>query len=97
MNDFGLHKYVLGEIVGVIKAHKVSKAKIFGSRAKGNFQRYSDIDIAIFADCDQDLSGKIASELEDLDIIYKVDVVHYEKLSNAEIKEHIDRVGVDIL
>jgi len=97
MNKFGLPDYVLEKIVDILKKHGVKRAKIFGSRGKGNFKRYSDIDIAIFSDSDKDLSGKIKSELEDLYIIYNVDVLHYEKTVNTEIKEHIDRVGVDIL
>lgn len=97
-NRFGLPDFVLQEIIATIKKYpQVTQAKIFGSRAKGNYKRYSDIDIAIYADTTKSLSSHIKYDLEELYIIYFVDVLHYEHTSNQAIKEHIDRVGVNIL
>jgi predicted nucleotidyltransferase len=96
-NNFGLPDDVYGLIVDALRRYpEINDVKIFGSRAMGNHKRYSDIDIAIYADTDADLSQNIKEELEDLDVIYFFDVLHYEKIASAEVKAHIDRVGISI-
>jgi len=98
INNFGIPEDVFSEILMVLRGQpKIECAKIFGSRAKGNYKRYSDIDIAIFANTDGDLSQNVKDALEDLDTIYNFDVLHYDKISNVEIKAHINRVGIEIL
>ena len=97
MNNFGLPERVLADIISVLRKYpEINCAKIFGSRAKGNFKRYSDIDIAIFADKNEQskLQANVEHDLDDLDAIYNFDVVHYEELENADIRSHIDRVGI---
>ena len=95
MNKFGIYDKELDMIISVLNKYpQIERAKIFGSRAKGNFKRYSDVDIAVFGDSAHDLSRDISYDLDDLYIIYKCDVLHYEKTYSTEIKEHIDRVGV---
>lgn len=97
-NAFGIPDDILQEIIDTIKKYPdITAAKIFGSRAKGNYQRYSDIDIAIFADTPDSLASTVWGDLDEIYMIYEVDVLHYEHTSNALIKEHIDRVGIRIL
>ncbi|MEK6788704.1 MAG: nucleotidyltransferase domain-containing protein [Pseudomonadota bacterium] len=69
-------------------------AKLYGSRAKGNFKRGSDIDLAFSspADC----AATLLAELDALPLPYLFDVTHYESLQHHELKAHIDRVGVAI-
>ena len=100
MNEFGLPDYVMEQIIEVLRRYPAVKtAKIFGSRAKGNYKRYSDIDIAIFTGEDSDwlLSASVKDALEDLYVIYKFDVVRYGKTLDPDMREHIDRVGIEIL
>ncbi|MDR2183708.1 MAG: nucleotidyltransferase domain-containing protein [Clostridiales bacterium] len=53
LNKFGLPDYVMDEIIKTLrKFPEIKSAKIFGSRAKGNHDRYSDVDIAVFAEGD---------------------------------------------
>ena len=97
LNRFGLPDEVFDEILDVLRKYpQIDRAVIFGSRAKGNHKRYSDIDIAVFSDIDSSFVNDISSDLDELDIIYYTDVIHYEKVSNHEIKAHIDRVGIEI-
>lgn len=96
MNSFGLPPNVLDSIKKALTDHPdIKTSKIFGSRAKGTQKRYSDVDIAIFAGTNINIAH-IKEDLEELDVIYKFDVVHYETLANAELKEHIDRVGITL-
>ena len=57
----------------------VTEAFIFGSYATGDYNDYSDIDVAI--DCDIDDYLDIIDRLEDIDTIRRFDV-HNIKLSN---------------
>ena len=45
---------------------------LFGSRALGNAKKYSDIDCRFFTD---EIKVKIASEFENSDLPYEVDIV----------------------
>jgi len=98
MNKFGLPDSVLQEIISELKKYpEITQVKVFGSRAKGNFKRYSDIDLALFANSKIDIAMDIKDALEELDIIYRFDVLHYEFLKSEALKQHIDRVGIPIL
>ncbi len=94
MNSLGLSDEQLTLIQNTIaQCPRVTKAVVFGSRAKGNFKKYSDVDIALFGDLEPRDSSHIELELEELPIIYKFDVLWYNELKNEQLKEHIDRIG----
>ncbi|MEJ5310473.1 MAG: nucleotidyltransferase domain-containing protein [Anaerolineae bacterium] len=74
---------------------EVEVALIFGSRAKGNYTRGSDVDLAIRGERITPTTISRLSFLlnEEYPLPYFFDVVHYETLSNSDLIEHIDRVG----
>lgn len=76
---------------------RIDKAVVYGSRAKGNYKPGSDIDLCLYVK-NIDLSGqyKIETALDDLFLPYKFDVTIYEKITNMELKNHIDRIGKQI-
>ncbi len=88
---------LLGQIRTIL-AHcrAVEHASIFGSRAKGTASATSDIDIAVFGDLTHLDSQHIASELEDLPQPLRFDVIAYDRIRMPELREHIDRVGIEI-
>ena len=98
MNDLkhGLPAQTVEQIRSLLASHPhVEKAILYGSRAKGNFKNGSDIDLSFLGkDLVLEDLMKIAGELDELPIPYKVDVSLFEQLNNAELKEHIERVGV---
>ena len=97
LNEYGIPDYVLQEILQTISNYEsITCAQIFGSRAKGNYKRYSDIDIAIFANTEKSLASDLKFDLEEIYMIYEVDVLHFEHTSNEEIKQHINRTGKTI-
>mgnify|MGYP001239243225 CR=1 FL=1 len=74
---------------------RVEEVILFGSRAKGNYKKGSDIDLAIKGD---GTSARLALTIqsyinEELPVPYMVDVLDYHSLQHLELKEHIDRVG----
>lgn len=93
---FGLSDIVISDICNVFKRHSnIDKVMIFGSRAKGNYSEGSDIDLALIG---ENISFNqlmdINIQIEDLGLLYKVDVIDYTKNSATPIGEHIDRVGL---
>jgi predicted nucleotidyltransferase len=92
---FGLSDSVIGELQDVFRRHKnISKVLIFGSRAKGNYREGSDIDlVAIGNNLDYNQIIKILTEIDDLELLYSVDLLDYSKIIGTPIGDHINRVG----
>ncbi len=93
---FGLTKRDWNTIINIIKKYPIiSKINLFGSRAKGNFKKGSDIDLALM---DENLEPKMVDKLkidfEESSLPYNVDLVDYHHLESKELKDHIDRVGI---
>jgi predicted nucleotidyltransferase len=94
----GLKEHQLDIIIKILKFYpEVERARVFGSRAKGNYKPYSDIDIAIFGpEVTPMLAIDMKHHIEDATSFpYFVDFVDYAHLSNPDMKEHIDRVGIE--
>lgn len=92
---YGLRVEIIDKIVQTIKKNlKIQKIILFGSRAKGAYKKGSDIDISIVS---EDLSLKELNQLkvmlDDLMLPYKIDLLDYGRISNNDLKEHINRVG----
>ncbi len=85
-------KYLNIIIKELQKNSRIEKAKIFGSRSKGNYKATSDIDIVIYGKnlktFDEDELRYILNEESDL--IYFVDIVNYETLENHKLIANID-------
>lgn len=86
---------VLRSIFG--RFSSVQKAVVFGSRATGNARRTSDLDLAISApEVTQEEWANIQEALEQAPIIYELDLVRPDLLTNTRLKERIISEGVDI-
>lgn len=97
--NLGLKKSDLDYIINTIrKFPEINKAVIFGSRAKGNYKKGSDIDIAIFGEkVTFDIVSGLHSKLEDEGPLpYFIDIIDYIHLNHEKLREHIDRVGIII-
>jgi len=69
--------------------HNIDKVDIFGSRARGDNTPKSDIDICIYSSSiSSEEFSKLRAELNELPILYKIDIVHFEN-SNNELKANI--------
>lgn len=79
------------------KYQQVEEVLIYGSRALGNFKTASDIDLTLKGkDIDLSLQTKIEFDLDDLMLPYKFDISIYDKITNPEFLDHINRVGKEI-
>ena len=75
------------------KFPEIEEVKIYGSRAKGNYRKASDVDFAIYGNISFRLLSQISSEIDELTTPYKYDVTNYKTIENADLKDHIDRTG----
>jgi predicted nucleotidyltransferase len=63
---------------------------VFGSRAKGNARKLSDLDLCIKQEIDKSTLRKFKDSLEESNLPFKVDVVVWDELSDA-FKSHIEK------
>ena len=75
---------------------ELKEVRLFGSRATGKAKAYSDIDLATRGIVDDSRLGRLALDLEDLDIPQTCDLKAYESIKSALLKRHIDTVGMII-
>lgn len=95
-NKFGLLDRDLDNIISTISEYKeVGSAVIFGSRAKGNYKKGSDIDLSLKGlELTPEIIKDISVQLNEyLPIPYFVDVIDYTHLEKEELKKHIDHFG----
>lgn len=92
---YGLSDAVITDICGVFRHFpNIDRVLIFGSRAKGVYSEGSDIDLAVIGEgLTFNQLMDINIRIEDLGLLYKVDVVDYSKNAGTPIGQHIDRVG----
>lgn len=96
MPEFGLPDKTVATIRRILAEFPaVTKAVIYGSRAKGNYKPGSDIDLTLFGDgLDLRILGQIATRLDESPIPYQVDLSIFDRLDHAGLREHIERIGM---
>lgn len=76
---------------------EIDKVVLYGSRAKGTYKAGSDIDLTVVLQSDVpatlSLLFAIQEAVEDLDLIYNIDLSLMADIQNPDLIEHINRVG----
>lgn len=92
---YGLKEETIEKISSVLSGFpEVEKAILYGSRAKDNFKRGSDIDLALIGSgLTLNILLRIENQLDDLLLPYHIDLSIFDSISNPDLKEHIQRVG----
>ena len=96
---YGLQDETMHKIRAVFsKFPEVTKAVLYGSRAKGSFKNGSDIDLTLLGGSDLNLKvlSQIISEIDDLLLPYTFDLSVLSQISDQAVQDHIQRVGVAI-
>lgn len=93
---FGLRDTDIVLIHNVLaKYPEVEAVTIYGSRATGNFKPASDIDLTLHGNAlNRSTMHAISNELYELPIPFTVDLSIFHDLTQADIIDHIRRVGV---
>lgn len=92
---FGLSSETIESIQAIFARYKqIEEVWLFGSRAKGNYHPGSDIDLAIKSE-NFTLSKllELQVQLEELELLYKIDLVLYETIKEPALQKHIDQNG----
>ena len=92
---FGLSDTVIKELQDIFRRHvNIEKVLIFGSRSKGNYRPGSDIDLAVVGkNIDYSQLLEILCEIDELELLYSIDLLDYQKKVGTPLGDHIDRVG----
>jgi predicted nucleotidyltransferase len=98
MSLSGISHEIIQSILATSLSHpKVQRVILYGSRARGDYHQGSDIDIAIDA---PDMNHKefvlLWNELDDLPIIYPMDIVHIQALNNTDLLKAIQQDGQEL-
>ena len=93
---FGLSENAYKQIMNIVHNNKKYQFKIFGSRARGDYKKNSDIDLAIFENVEKQDEFKIRNEIDLLDIIYMVDLIFINQDTKKELLDSIEKEGVEL-
>ena len=93
---FGLTEATIAKINSVFSKYpQVEEAILYGSRAKGDFKKGSDIDLTLKGQgLDLALANKISLEIDDLLLPYSFDISIFDQINNPDLIDHIKRKGV---
>jgi len=95
--NYGLKEITINAICSVLACYpQVEKAVLYGSRAMGNFKNGSDIDLTLQGgrELTSDVLLKIMNDLDDLLLPYTIDLSIFSDISDPDVVDHIQRVGV---
>lgn len=96
---FGLKEATIQQICAVLARYpQVEQAVLYGSRAKGNFKRGSDIDLTLHGGASLTLNVlyKIMDDLDELLLPYTIDLSLFDSIDDPAMIAHIQRVGIPL-
>ncbi|MDP3589001.1 MAG: nucleotidyltransferase domain-containing protein [Methylobacter sp.] len=93
---YGLKEQIIAQINSVFARYpEVEQVILYGSRAKGTYKNSSDIDLTLKGhDLNLKVINSISNELDELLVPYSFDILIFSQISNADLVDHIDRLGV---
>ena len=71
----------------------IEKVELFGSRATGQFNQTSDIDLVLYGNISERQSDRLYTSFQESMIAHEVDIVTYQGISYPPLKQHIDAVA----
>lgn len=89
MKDTGISPLVLEEIRTTAKQNGLAKVILFGSRARGDYKKTSDIDLAISGGN----TALFAAEMEETSTLLSFDIVDMDKPVQEELLQSIAKEG----
>lgn len=92
---FGLSNEVYLKIMDIVKKYKYD-FYIFGSRARGNYNKSSDIDIAIYGKLTDKEEFYIRNDFDIINIPYTVDLVFVDKTEKQQLLNSIKKEGIKL-
>ena len=90
MNDTGIRPEVIEEIRNLAQKYDIEKVILFGSRARGDFRRTSDIDIAVTGG---DFVRFALDVDEETSTLLEYDIINLDRDMQDELRESIEKEG----
>lgn len=91
INSTGLPDNVIKSIALEARKNRIKKVCLFGSRARGDYEEKSDIDLAVYGG---DLAAFRLDIEEAVPTLLSFDTVDMEKTTSKELKDIVDREGI---
>jgi predicted nucleotidyltransferase len=94
--NFGLDDSIVADLQRVFARYpEIDSVLIFGSRAKGTFRDGSDIDLAVVsATLTPAQFSKLWAEVDELPLVFMIDLLHWDTLENVKLKSKIKQEGL---
>lgn len=93
MKNTGIKPQVINEIQELARIHNMNKVILFGSRARGDFKKTSDIDLA----AEGENFDRFALDIEEeTSTLLQYDIVNLGRDMQEELREAIAREGIMI-
>ena len=89
--DTGISRQVLEEMVCLAKKYDIGRLILFGSRARGDYYRTSDIDLAVSGGNIPRFSFSVD---EDTSTLLMFDFVNLDRAVQKELREAIEQEGI---
>ncbi|MCR1842385.1 nucleotidyltransferase family protein [Murimonas intestini] len=90
MDGTGIKQQVIREIQDLAERHNISRVILFGSRARGDFRRTSDIDLAVEGGDFEHFSLDVN---EDTSTLLEYDIVDLSRDVQQELYDSIKKEG----
>lgn len=91
LKNTGIREQVIKEIIDFAKKYDVEKVLLFGSRARGDFKRTSDIDLAVSGG---DFDRFALDVDEETTTLLMFDIIDLDREMQPELRESIEKEGV---
>lgn len=93
LDKTGIKHVVLDELISIAERYHIEKLILFGSRARGDFRRTSDIDLAVSGG---DFARFALDVEEETSTLLKYDLVDLDRNIQEELLKSIQKEGVVI-
>lgn len=91
--DTGIKKEVMSALITLAEKYNVDRLILFGSRARGDYHKTSDIDLAV-------TGGNVVRFMLDVEdttpTLLKYDIVDLDSFVQRELRESIEKEGIVI-
>ena len=93
--NFELPEHILHSIIKKLnETENVTRAVIFGSRTREDYECNSDIDLAIY--CEGELPAGLRLDLDEAAGIYKIDIIDMNDPLGDTLRQRIEEQGAEI-
>ncbi len=76
---------------------RIEQVILYGSRAKGNYKPFSDVDISLVGNVlSRTDVNRLYTTIDESSLPYKFDISLFHSLKNEELIDHITRIGIVI-